>query len=159
MFGIFESMMFLFPRVGYVNFLEGIKYKELNGVHLSGNKEVRVVWPNNDTYFTNLEFPEIRPFVGMFPYYPAIWCWKASVAMQESRRFHNKTTDHRCCDMPMQYAHPSSIYQSTITRMPETRVGAPSSWQSKLSWNLACMYHLRSWLRSDQITNTTQYFQ
>lgn len=46
----------------------------------------------------------------MFPYYPAIRCWKASVAMQESRRFHNKTTDHRCCDMPMQYAHPSSIY-------------------------------------------------
>ena len=24
-------------------------------------------------YFTNLDFPEIRPFVGGFPYYPAIW--------------------------------------------------------------------------------------
>ena len=24
-------------------------------------------------YFTNLDFPEIRPFLGVFPYYPAIW--------------------------------------------------------------------------------------
>lgn len=83
----------------------------MNGSYCNNSTSVWKFTKESRIYLAKLlDFPEIRPFVGMFPYYPAIWFWKASVAMQESRRFHNKTTDHRCCDMPMQYAHPSSIY-------------------------------------------------